>query len=363
MPFEAAGLACLPPPPGKRDALFLRACRREPVERTPIWIMRQAGRYLPEYRALRKSVDFVTACLTPDLTCEITLQPIGRFDLDAAILFSDILLPVRGMGVDVTFNPGPQLDRPVRTAADVAALRVADARESTPEVLAAVRLIRRELQERLPLIGFAGAPFTVATYLVEGGSSKHFAAIKSLIFSDPATAHALLDRCAATVSSSLCEQVRAGAQAAMLFDTWAGLLGEEDYTEFAGPYVCRVFEDVAAVSAQLGVDVPRIYYAGNAGGWLEACRHVGATVIGIDWRTPMRTARATLGCGLGIQGNLDPAVLLGTPDLIRRRAAAVLAQAGPFGHVFNLGHGILPSTPVDHVRVLVDAVHCAGARR
>ncbi len=347
---------------GPREALFLRACRREAVERSPVWIMRQAGRYLPEYRALRANFDFLTCCRTPELACEITLQPIARFDLDAAILFSDILLPLPGMGVDVTFNPGPTLARPVRTARDVGALRVADAREATPEVLAAVRLIRRELQGRLPLIGFAGAPFTVATYLVEGGSSKHFEAIKSLLFSDTATAHLLLDRCAATVASSLAEQVRAGAQAAMLFDTWAGLLAAEDYKTFAAPYVRRVFDEVAAAAAELGVDVPRIYYAGNAGGWLEACSDLGATVVGLDWRTPLDIARTRLGSAVALQGNLDPAVLFGTPDLIRRRVHGVLAAAGPAGHIFNLGHGILPSTPLTHVDVLVDAVHSyAGA--
>ena len=227
------------------DALFLRACRREPVERTPIWIMRQAGRYLPQYRAIRERHDFLECCRTPELAAEITLQPVMRLGVDAAILFSDILVPLPGMGVHVEFNPAPQLAHPIRCAADVASLRVPDAREATPFVLEAVRLIRSQLGGRVPLIGFAGAPFTMATYLVEGGGSKSFAAIKGLLFGDTRTAHRLLGICADTVASYLSEQVKAGAQAAMLFDTWAGLLGPEDVRSFALPYARRVLEAVA----------------------------------------------------------------------------------------------------------------------
>lgn len=344
------------------EPLFLRACRGELVERTPIWIMRQAGRYLPEYRALRERHDFLTSCRTPELACEITLQPVRRLGVDAAILFSDILIPLPGMGVDVTFSPGPHLARPVRTAADVAALRVPDPDESMPWVLDALRLLRRELDPEVPLIGFAGAPFTMATYLVEGGGSKAFSGIKGLLFADPATAHALLATCAATVGRLLAAQVHAGAQAAMLFDTWAGLLGPDDYRTFALPYVRRVFEEVARAGSSLGRDVPRIYYAGDAWGWLDATRDTCATVIGLDWRSTLGAARARLGT-LTLQGNLDPAVLLGPPSLIRERAAGVLAEAGPAGHVFNLGHGILPTTPPDHARVLVDAVHEHASRR
>lgn len=337
--------------------LFLRACRGEPVERTPIWLMQQAGRYLPEYRALRQRVDFLTCCRTPDLVCEITLQPLRRFDLDAAILFSDILLPLPGMGVDVTFNPGPVLARPIRTRADVAALRPADPDEAIPGAIEAVRLLRRALDPSTPLIGFAGAPFTIATYLVEGGGSRHFEAIKSLLFSDPPTAHRLLDVCAETAAASLAAQIRAGAQAAMVFDTWAGLLGPEDYRAFALPYVRRVFDAAARAAADTGADVPRIYYAGLGGGLLEICRDTGATVIGVDWRTDLATARRRMGPSVAVQGNLDPAVLLAPAEVIRARATRLLDEAGPRGHVFNLGHGILPSTPPDHVSVLVEAVH------
>jgi uroporphyrinogen decarboxylase len=344
------------------EALFLRACRGEPVERAPIWIMRQAGRYLPEYRALRERYDFLTSCRTPELACEVTLQPVRRLGVDAAILFSDILMPLPAMGVDVAFTPAPQLARTIRSAGDVGTLRVPDPEEATPFVLDAIRLLRRELNPSVPLIGFVGAPFTMATYLAEGGGSKTFAAIKRLLFGDPESAHALLTICADTVGQLLGAQVRAGAQAAMLFDTWAGLLGPDDYRTFALPYVGRAFDAVRRAAADVGVDVPRLYYAGNAWGWLEACRHTGATVVGLDWRAGLDVARSRLG-DLTLQGNLDPAVLLGPPALIRTRARQVLDEAGPTGHIFNLGHGILPETPPDHARVLVDTVHEHAARR
>ncbi len=351
----AAGVAAAPEASGG-DSVFLRACRREAVERTPVWIMRQAGRYLPEYRGLRAQHEFLTCCRTPELACEITLQPVRRLGVDAAILFSDILVPLPGMGVEVTFSPGPHLAHPVRTAADIARLRVPDPQETTGYVLDAVRLIRRELAGRVPLIGFAGAPFTMATYLVEGGGSKQFSAVKRLLFTEPALAHQLLATCAETVGSYLAAQVEAGAEAAMLFDTWAGLLSPLDYRTFGLPYVRRVFERVAGTAAARGRDVPRIYYAGDAAGWLAECRDAMATVIGLDWRLDLAPARAALGPDLAVQGNLDPAVLLGPPTLIRERARAVLDAAGPVGHVFNLGHGILPETPPEHARALVECV-------
>jgi uroporphyrinogen decarboxylase len=338
------------------DALFLRACRCERVERTPVWIMRQAGRYLPEYRAIRERYDFLTTCRTPELACEITLQPVRRLGVDAAILFSDILVPLPGMGVDVTFDPGPHLPHPVRTAADITRLRVADPHESTGEVLEAVRLIRRELRADVPLIGFAGSPFTVATYLVEGGGSKQFSAIKRMLFAEPSTARALLETTSRTVAAYLAAQVEAGADAAMLFDTWAGMLAPADYEAFALPYIEHVFGAVAAAAAKLGRDVPRIYYAGDAAGWLDLAGRSGATVIGLDWRMNLDRARAILGPEFALQGNLDPAVLLGPPDVISRRAQAVLEAGGPVGHIFNLGHGILPDTPPEHARYLVECV-------
>jgi uroporphyrinogen decarboxylase len=355
-------------PPVDRDALFLRACRRAPVERTPVWIMRQAGRYLPEYRAVRERYDFLTCCRTPELACEITLQPVARLGVDAAILFSDILVPLPGMGVQVEFTPAPQLAQPLRREADVASLRVPDAREATPYVLEAVRLIRRQLGGRVPLIGFAGAPFTMATYLVEGGGSRSFSAIKGLLFSEPRTAHRLLGVCADTVASYLGEQVKAGAQAAMLFDTWAGLLAPDDIRTFVLPYATRVLAAVRAAAADAGAaGVPLIYYAGEAAGWLESCADMGADVIGLDWRLDLEAARARVGAGVALQGNLDPSVLLGPRRFIRQRTLDVLRAAGGLtgdrarpgpavGHIFNLGHGILPQTPPDHARVLVDSV-------
>jgi uroporphyrinogen decarboxylase len=361
-PRPARGV--LEAPGAAPEPLFLRACRGERVERTPIWIMRQAGRYLPEYRALRERHDFLSCCRTPELACEIALQPVRRLGVDAAILFSDILVPLPGMGVRVAFEPGPRLERRILTRADVDALRVGDAREATPFVLDAVRLLRRELDGRLPLIGFAGAPFTVATYLVEGGGSKSFAATRSLLSSDAATAHALLAKCADVLASYLGEQVRAGADAAMLFDTWAGLLSPGEYRSFALPYARRVLDAVRGVAPERRV--PRIYYAGEAAGWLEACREVGADVIGLGWRLGLDQARLRLGADLVLQGNLDPAVLLGPIPQIRERAAAVLVRAGAdrgAKHVFNLGHGILPETPPEHALALVEAVRELSARR
>jgi uroporphyrinogen decarboxylase len=334
--------------------LFLRACRREAVERTPVWIMRQAGRYLPEYRALRARHDFLTACRTPELAAEITLQPVRRLDVDAAILFSDILLPLPAMGVGVEFNPGPVIARPVRSRADVLALRAPDAREALPEVLEAVRLLRRELT--VPLIGFAGAPFTLAAYLAEGRGSHSWSAWKGMLFAEPATARRLLDVCADTIASLLVEQVRAGAQAAMLFDTWAGILSPEDHAAFALPYARRVFEAVRRADPS----VPRIYYAGC--GYLEAVRDVGADVIGLDWRVSLGDAHRRLGGGLALQGNLDPAVVLGSPALIEERVGKLLDEAPELGHVFNLGHGILPETPPEHAALLVETVRSRSVR-
>jgi uroporphyrinogen decarboxylase len=326
--------------------------------------MRQAGRYLPEYRAIRDRHEFLTCCRTPELACEITLQPVRRLGVDAAILFSDILVPLPGMGVDVRFEPGPRLARGFRTARDVSELRVPDARETTPFVLDAIRLVRRELPAGVPLIGFAGAPFTMAAYLVEGGGSKTFTTLRGLMFGDPATLHRLLEVCTATVVSYLTEQVRAGVHAAMLFDTWAGLLSPVDVQQFALPYVRRVTDAVRMAAEQAHVDVPTIYYAGESAGWLEATRDSGSDVIGLDWRIGLDTARVRLGSSVVLQGNLDPAVLLGSPELIRERVGAVLkaarggrpAQRGGTGHVFNLGHGILPETPPDHARLLVETV-------
>lgn len=334
--------------------LFLRAARREPVERTPIWIMRQAGRYLPEYRAVRERVDFVTLCKTPGLATEVTLQPIDRFGVDAAILFSDILIPAEPMGLDLTFNPGPVIDPPVRSRADVERLRLTDPRETVPFVYETIRLLRRELEGRVPLIGFAASPFTLAVYLVEGAGSKSFSWIKRLIYGDPATAHALLEKVAETTARYVAAQVEAGAQAIQLFDTWAGLLGPTEYAEFGLRYARRVLESLADSG------VPRIYFALDAVHLLPQVRECGAEMLGMDWRIPLDEASRRVGPSYALQGNLDPCVLFASPEAIVAGANDVLDRARSIpGHVFNLGHGVLPQTPVEHVEALVRAVQSA----
>ncbi len=329
--------------------------------------MRQAGRYLPEYRAVRERHDFLTMCRTPELACELTLQPVRRLGVDAAIVFSDILVPLPGMGVEVAFDPGPNLARTIRSAADVKALRRADPHEATPFLLDALRLIRNELNGSVPVIGFAGAPFTLAAYLVEGGgSSRGFAALKALLYDDPVTAHRLLAFCADTVADSLVAQAQAGAQAVMLFDSWAGVLAPADDLEFALPYARTVFDRVAS-ALPAGAAPPRIYYAGDgSAGRVGRLAEAGADVVGLDWRVDLEHARGALGPRTVLQGNLDPAVLLGPPAAIRARVESVLRSArrgeggddtrGARGHIFNLGHGILPLTPPKHAELLVHYV-------
>lgn len=333
---------------------FLKACRKQPVDRTPIWIMRQAGRYLPEYRAVRKKVDFVTLCRTPELACEVTLQPIDRLGVDAAILFSDILVPAESMGFEIAFNPGPVLDHAVRSAADVEAVRTPEGPEVAPYVYDAVRMIRRELDGRVPLIGFAAAPWTLAVYLVEGKGSKNFDQVKKLMFGDPASAHRLLEKITRVTVGYLREQVRAGAQALQLFDSWAGILGPREYREFALPYARTVLREIA------DLDVPRIYFALNNAHLLDAIGECEADVLGMDWRVPLDEANRRLGGRFALQGNLDPTTLMADPAFIRERAREVVeaGRRAP-GHVFNLGHGILPDTPPEHALALVEAVHGA----
>jgi uroporphyrinogen decarboxylase len=331
--------------------LFLRACRGETVERAPIWIMRQAGRYMPEYRAVRKKVDFVTLCKTPDLAAEVTLQPIDILGVDAAILFSDILIPAEPMGFRLDFQPGPILDPPVRSAADVERVRVPDPQETVPFVYDAIRILRRELDGRVPLIGFGAAPFTLASYLVEGMGSKSFHRVKRLIYGEPATAHALLEKVTATLESYLLAQIEAGAQAIQVFDTWAGLLGVEEYREFALRHASRL------IGALAGRGVPVIYFALDSAHLFETMRETGADVIGVDWRTDLDEASRRLDHRFVLQGNLDPCVLFATPDEIVRRAKDVLAKGATApGHIFNLGHGILPPTDPGHAKLLVDTV-------
>jgi len=331
--------------------LFLRACRGEPVERTPIWILRQAGRYLPEYRAIRDTVDFLTLCRTPDLAAQVTLQPVDRFGLDAAILFSDILLPAAALGLAFDFDPGPVLERPVRDASDVARLDRTAPEEAVPYVFETVRIVRHALDGRVPLIGFAAAPFTLVVYLVEGRASKSHARVKSLLWSDPKTAHRLLEIVTELTTRYLLAQVHAGAQAIQLFDSWAGILDPASYAEFCLPYVKRVLDALGTSR------VPRIYFALDAAHLLGAIRGCGAEVVGCDWRVPLDAVAAALGRGFALQGNLDPCALLAPADVVERCARRVLDSArGLPGHVFNLGHGILPETPIESVERLVQTV-------
>jgi len=335
--------------------LFLRACRREPVDRPPIWLMRQAGRYLPEYRAVRERVDFVTLCRTPELAVQVTLQPLDRFALDAAILFSDILVLGEAMGFGVEFKPGPVIDRPVRTQADVDRVRLSDPEEELPYVYETLRLLRGELSSRVPLIGFAAAPLTLAVYLVEGGPSKNFENIKALLLGDPATAHKLMEKVSEMTARYVTAQVAAGAQAVQLFDTWAGVMSPDLYAEFG----LRYAQQVLARLRDAGV--PRIYFALNSAHLLPAIRECDAEVIGIDWRTGLDEASRALGDRFVLQGNLDPCVLLAGRDAITSAAADIIeaARRAP-GHIFNLGHGLIPATPPEGVAALVEAVTQSG---
>jgi uroporphyrinogen decarboxylase len=338
---------------------FLRALLREPVDCTPVWIMRQAGRYLPEYRATReKAGDFMTLCRTPELACEVTLQPLRRFALDAAILFSDILTIPDAMGLGLSFaeGEGPQFARPVRTATDVAALGVPDPEGELKYVMDAVRLIRRELHGAVPLIGFSGSPWTLATYMVEGGSSKEFSCVKRMMFDQPAVLHRLLDVLARSVTAYLNAQIAAGAQAAMVFDTWGGVLTPRDYEEFSLAYMARIVQGLTREHE--GRRVPVILFTKNGGQWVEAIAASGCDALGLDWTTDLRAARARVGTKVALQGNMDPSVLYASPARIREEAAAVLASYGRgSGHVFNLGHGIHQHVAPENVTVLVDAVH------
>jgi uroporphyrinogen decarboxylase len=337
---------------------FLAACRREPTGFTPVWLMRQAGRFMPEYRAIRSRLGFLELCKTPEVATEVTLLPVERLGVDAAILFADILLILEPMGVGLEFarGEGPAIRRPVRSAADVARLVEADPAETLPFVFETVRRVRAALGDRVPLIGFAGAPFTVASYLVEGGASRDYLWTKRLMYADPGAWHALLALLARTIARYLGGQVAAGAQAVQLFDSWVGCLAPDDYREYVQPHT-------RAVIAALPPGVPVIHFGTGTAGLLEALRAAGGDVIGLDWRVDLGEAWARVGHDVAVQGNLDPAVLLAPPAEIRRRARAILERAaGRPGHVFNLGHGVLPETPVDHVRALVDAVHELSAR-
>ncbi len=338
---------------------FLRALLREPVDVTPVWMMRQAGRYLPEYRRTREQAgSFMDLCRTPDLACEVTLQPLRRFALDAAILFSDILtIPdAMGLGLGFTTGEGPRFERPVRTARDIERLGVPDPESDLGYVMDAVRLIRRELAGRVPLIGFSGSPWTLATYMVEGGGSKEFAHAKGMLFDEPARMHRLLGTLAEAVAAYLDAQIAAGAQAVMIFDTWGGVLTPRDYREFSLRYMSRVVEGLRRESD--GRRVPVVLFTKGGGGWLEAIADSGCDAVGVDWTLDLADARARVGDRVALQGNMDPCVLYAGDERIRDEVAAVLESYGPgTGHVFNLGHGIHQHVDPDRVATFIDAVH------
>jgi uroporphyrinogen decarboxylase len=334
-----------------KNDLFLRAARGERTERTPVWMMRQAGRYLPEYRAIRKDTDFLTLCKTVDLAVEVSLQPYRILGVDAVIMFSDILIPVEAMGQEVrlTEKKGPELPEPIRTREQVDKLVVPDPTEKTGFVIEIIKTLRRELDGAVPLIGFAGAPWTLAAYMIEGGGSKNYAEVKRMMYSDPKTFHALLDKIADTVILYLNAQIEAGAQVVQLFDSWAGELSPKDYEEFALPYEQKIFAGINREAA------PAIMYINGSGTFLERMARCGADVLSLDWRVTLQDARKRVGEGFTLQGNLDPCVLLSTPEIITEKAKALLAEGGGHRHILNLGHGILPMTPVENAQAFIKA--------
>ncbi|WP_290697795.1 uroporphyrinogen decarboxylase [Amphritea sp.] len=343
---------------------FLRALMREPVDVTPVWMMRQAGRYLPEYRATRAQAgDFLSLCKNRDLACEVTIQPLERYDLDAAILFSDILTIPDAMGLGLYFEvgEGPKFKKVIRTEADVDALPVPKSASDLDYVMNAVKTIRSELNGRVPLIGFSGSPWTLATYMVEGGSSKDFRHIKKMMYATPEVLHQLLAKLAESVTDYLNEQIRSGAQAVQIFDTWGGALSGPMYQEFSLKYMQQIANGL--IRENEGRKVPLIMFTKNGGQWLEAMAESGADAIGLDWTTNIDDARARIGDKVALQGNMDPSVLYGTPERIRAEVADILARygSGP-GHVFNLGHGIHQFVDPAQPKIFVDAVHELSAQ-
>ena len=337
---------------------FLRALLREPVDRTPLWMMRQAGRYLPEYREIRAEAgSFMNLCTNPELACEVTLHPLRRYAMDAAILFSDILTVPDALGLGLYFSEGegPRFERPISTAAEINALDPARAASELGYVMDAVSLIRKELKGSIPLIGFAGSPWTLATYMVEGGSSKDFAKVKSLAFNEPELMHQLLSKLATSVAAYLTEQIHCGAQAVQIFDTWGGALSHNAYREFSLRYMTEIIDQLPREAD--GRRVPVIVFTKGGGQWLDAIAGCGADAVGLDWTTDIGAARERVGDRVCLQGNMDPTLLNASPERIRQEVAQILTSFGKgSGHVFNLGHGITPGINPDHVAAMVDAV-------
>ncbi|MEQ1574566.1 MAG: uroporphyrinogen decarboxylase [Vicinamibacterales bacterium] len=340
------------------NSRFLKACRREPVDATPVWFMRQAGRYMAEYRALRERYSLLDICRTPDLATEVTLQPVRRIEVDAAILFSDLLLPLEPLGLPFDFikGEGPQIERPIASPGDIDRLTLFEPRESLSHVLDAIRQIQVELAGRVPLIGFAGAPFTLASYAIEGGHSNNFAKTKALMYGHPEAWHRLCDTLSSVVADYLVAQVEAGVDCIQVFDSWVGSLNRADYREFALPHTQKLF-------AAVGTRVPTIHFGTGTAMLFDELREAGGDVIGVDWRIPIDEAWERIGSDRGVQGNLDPTLLLGPTRRMLEQAEDVLARVGGRpGHIFNLGHGILPSTSVEQVQLLAQFVHHATRR-
>lgn len=338
---------------------FLRALLKQPVDITPVWMMRQAGRYLPEYRASRERAgDFMALCTNPEKACEVTLQPLDRYPLDAAILFSDILTIPDAMGLGLYFETGegPKFRKPVRTEKDVDALQIIKPEQDLPYVVNAVKTIRRELNGRVPLIGFSGSPWTLATYMIEGGSSRDFRRAKEMLYNQPQVMHKLLDVLADSVTVYLNAQILAGAQAVQIFDTWGGALSHAAYQEFSLRYMQKIVAGL--IPEHEGRKVPVILFTKGGGQWLELLANTGATALGLDWTTDIGQARARVGGQVALQGNMDPTILYASPDRIRAEVGSILAAYGKgSGHIFNLGHGITPEVSPDHAGAFINAVH------
>jgi uroporphyrinogen decarboxylase len=338
---------------------FLKALMRQPVDRTPVWMMRQAGRYLPEYRAVRSQAgDFMSLCKNTELACEVTLQPLERYAMDAAILFSDILTIPDAMGLGLYFETGegPKFRKPVRTAADIESLQVINTANDLGYVTDAVTMIRRELNGRVPLIGFSGSPWTLATYMIEGQSSRDFARAKTMLYTQPQLMHQLLDKLALSVIDYLNAQIRAGAQAVQIFDTWGGALSHSAYAEFSLAYMKKIVEGL--ITHHDGRDVPVILFTKGGGLWLEAMAATGCQALGLDWTMDIAAAKSRVGHKVALQGNMDPAVLRADPATIEAQVENIMRGFGQgSGHVFNLGHGITPDIDPENVKVFVDAVH------
>lgn len=332
---------------------FLQACRREPVDLTPVWFMRQAGRYMPEYRAIREKYSLIEICQRPEIAAEVTMQPVRALGVDAAILFADILLPVipLGLGLEFAKGEGPVIASPIRTLEDVRAMKPFDAESDLGYVMDAIRILRGTLSG-IPLIGFCGAPFTVASYIIEGGSSREFLKTKTMMYSAPEVFHALMEKLSVVLSNYLVAQIRAGAQVVQVFDSWVGALSPTDYETFVLPYSQKVLQAAKAES------VPVIHFGTNTTTLLPLMKHAGGDVIGLDWRIPLDDGWKILGDDVAVQGNLDPALLFAPLPEIKKRVHDILRRAdGRPGHIFNLGHGILQNTPVDNVKAVVDMVH------